>query len=162
MVRRLLIAIQFMTIFRLVSDLAETEEDMAASVAYYPLVGLLLGGLLAGCGYVFGLFLPVTVSAFLLTIALIFFTNGLHLDGLADTADGIFSHKDRETKLLIMKDSRVGVFGALALILAILAKVIFLSDLTTDWKILLLFPLWGRAAVSMTTCSGKPSSSLMR
>lgn len=127
---------------------------MAVSVAYYPMVGLALGGLLAGCSVLSGLFFPPLVTGILLAGLLAVFTRGLHLDGLADTADALLSHQDRSRKLEIMKDSRIGVFGAAALIFVLGLKVLLLAQVSgpEGWPVLALFPMWGRLAVSTTAC----------
>ncbi|MBF0528790.1 MAG: adenosylcobinamide-GDP ribazoletransferase [Deltaproteobacteria bacterium] len=147
--RYLLIAIQFMSIFRVKDYLAESPEEMAASVGYYPWVGLLLGTVTAGMWSVASLFFSPLVSAVVAVTTLTILTRGLHLDGLADTADGLLSHRDRARQLEIMKDSRIGTFGVLALILVLGLKTALLSELP-DWRILLLVPVWGRWAVSFT------------
>ena len=152
MARLFLIALQFMTVFRLSDDLKETEEDLAASAAFYPLVGLVLGLCLAGAAAVFHYFLPPAVVALLTALFLAALTQGLHLDGLADTADGLLSHRDRARKLEIMKDSAVGGMGAIALVFIIGLKVILLAGLPWPeaWPMMVLFPLWGRWAASLT------------
>ena len=166
--RHFLIALQFMTIFRVRKNLEETPEELAASVGYYPLVGLVLGLIMAGLGVVFAAIWPPAVSGLLLALALALATQGLHLDGLADAADGLFSHRPRERKLEIMKDSAVGVFGAVALVFVIGLKAVLLAALVARpgfWPILILWPVWGRVAVSLTTCLSvyaRPSGGLAR
>ncbi len=152
MFRTFLIALQFMTVFRLRDNLNETPEDLAEAVGWFPLVGLVLGLLLAVVYLVLSPFLPPTVLGLLLVLAQAFFTNGLHLDGLADTADGLYSHRDRERKLAIMKDSAIGVFGAAALIFIIGLQASLLSEISglTAWPVVALFPVWGRWAASLT------------
>ncbi|MBU2548997.1 MAG: adenosylcobinamide-GDP ribazoletransferase [Proteobacteria bacterium] len=154
LLRRFLIALQFMTVFRVQDNLAETEADLAASIGFYPLVGLFLGGLLAGGSILFSMLFPPPVTGLLLVLALAVFTHGLHLDGLADTADAMFSHRDRSGKLIIMKDSAVGVFGAAALVFVLGLKILLLTELAWPGArfVLLLFPVWGRWAVSLTAC----------
>ena len=156
MPRKFLIAIQFMTVFRLRQDLAETTEDLAASVAWYPLVGLVLGGLLAALSELLVMLFPSgMIIGLLLCLGLALLTHGLHLDGLADTADAMFSHRDRARKLEIMKDSAVGVFGAVSLVMVIGLKAAalgYLAGRPGAWAVFCLFPVWGRLAVSMTAC----------
>lgn len=152
MLRRFLIALQFMTVFRVRGDLGETAEDMAAAVGWFPLVGLVLGGLLAGLSALLDGMFSAPVRAFLLVLALAAFTRGLHLDGLSDTADGLLSHRDRERRLAIMKDSRVGTFGVLALIFIVGLKTLLLAETVGPgaWRAALLFPVLGRWAASLT------------
>ncbi|MFH1138623.1 MAG: adenosylcobinamide-GDP ribazoletransferase [Pseudomonadota bacterium] len=152
--RNFLIALQFMTIFRLRNDLAETPEDMAVSVGYYPLVGLVLGGCLVPIHYALRDVFPSEVLGLLLAFALAALTQGFHLDGLSDSADGLLSHRDQARKLEIMKDSRIGAFGVLALIFVVGLKTMLLAGLgqRNHWPALLLFPVWGRLAASLTAC----------
>ena len=96
----------------------------------FPLAGLAIGALpallLLGSAAL-GLSPPASV---LLALALLaFITGALHEDGLADTADGLFGHADRERALLIMADSRIGAYGALALILSVSIRAALLVEL---------------------------------
>jgi adenosylcobinamide-GDP ribazoletransferase len=98
-------------------------ERMASSMAYFPLVGAWLGVFLWLLDFSLGKILPHLVVAVLLVGFLALITGGLHLDGLADTLDGIFGGRgDRERALAIMKDSRVGAMGVVGLALLLLLK----------------------------------------
>lgn len=116
---------------------------------YLPAVGLLIGFILAllatAC-----LILRINslISAVLLTVTWLWLTGALHMDGLMDTADGVFSHRNRERMLEIMQDSRVGNFGALTGFCTVLLKVAALHSLKGVALpiILLLAPVWGRWA----------------
>lgn len=100
------------------------------ATAWFPLIGALVG-LVGGLVFWFGigLGLPALAAAFLAVTAQILITGGFHEDGLADTADGFGGGKDRDAKLTIMRDSRVGTFGALALIVAIGLRASALASL---------------------------------
>jgi adenosylcobinamide-GDP ribazoletransferase len=103
-----------------------------ASLAHFPGVGLLVALLAIACYGAADLLLPRSsfaplVAAVLSTAATMLLTGALHEDGLADTADGLSASQDRERALEIMKDSRIGGFGALALMLALLAKTSLLA-----------------------------------
>ncbi len=119
---RFLHAAEFLT--RLPVSVGERydPEHMAASVRYYPLVGALVGSLLAltlvTTSHLFGA-LPGIVVTITAGIAL---TGAFHEDGLADTFDGIGGGVDRDTALAIMRDSRLGTYGTLALVCALLLK----------------------------------------
>lgn len=154
MIRRFFIALQFLTVFRFWDNLDETPEDMAAIVGYFPLVGLALGGASALLYLAFASFLSPLTVGFLLVLTMALLTHGLHLDGLADTADGLFSHRAAAVKLEIMKDSRVGVFGVAALFFILTLKGLLLAETVQPggWRIVVLFPLWGRLAVAVTAC----------
>jgi adenosylcobinamide-GDP ribazoletransferase len=115
-------------------------------------VGLIIGGIISLLDLAFGQLglPPVLVSLF--TIGLLTaISGGLHLDGLADTADGFLSSRPRERVLEIMRDSHIGVMGVLALIFVLALKVIALSGLSGDirWKVLLFTPISGRCLLVM-------------
>jgi len=122
-------------------------------VRYFPVVGCVVGGLAAFVAVVAsqsggGIY----VGALVYVLALAFLTGGFHLDGLADTCDGIFSARKRERMLEIMRDSRLGTHGGLALIFCILIKtfaVISLSQFPAKelFTLLLCAPVAGRAAM---------------
>ncbi|CQD32770.1 adenosylcobinamide-GDP ribazoletransferase [Yersinia mollaretii] len=95
----------------------------------FPLIGLIVGVM---GGAVFTLLAPwcgVPLAALGYVLALALITGAFHLDGLADTCDGVFSARKREQMLEIMRDSRLGTNGGLALIFIVLAKVLVVSEL---------------------------------
>ena len=128
-------------------------EKWADGVEFRQLVGAAIGalaGLLALVVSQTGGGIYIAAAAYVL--ALVLLTGGFHLDGLADTCDGIFSARSRERMLEIMKDSRLGTFGGLALVFAILLKVFAVIGLahlpTKEWFMLLVCaPIAGRAAL---------------
>jgi adenosylcobinamide-GDP ribazoletransferase len=102
---------------------------LAASIAFFPLVGLALGAMLGGVGIALDLLLPPGPTAVLLLAISAVLTGGLHLDALMDTADGVFGGRTVERRLEIMRDSRVGSFGAIAGALALLGQYSCLTQL---------------------------------
>jgi len=129
--RHYLLALQFFTRVpvtgRLAGWVGYSPEMLRASAAHFPGIGLLVGLLAAGvAGGLLALLPPVPyaplVAVVFATIATVLFTGALHEDGLADVADGLGGSLERQRALEIMKDSRIGAFGALALGLALLAK----------------------------------------
>lgn len=104
-------------------------KDYVNGIVTFPFVGALLGAL---AGVVFIVLQPgsgTPLAALFAVLALALLTGGFHLDGLADTCDGIFSARTRERMLEIMKDSRLGTHGGLALIFVLLMKVLVVSEL---------------------------------
>lgn len=139
-------AIGFLTILPMPVKRKITERDLGRAAAWFPAVGVLIGGLLFLAFRGFSLFLSsFTVNAFVL-VFWVLLTRGLHLDGLADTADGIGGGASREEKLAIMKDSRIGAFGVLALISLLLLKFALLGELEVQFylRALILAPASGR------------------
>lgn len=137
----------FLTLIPIRGASAGHAHDITQSLFVFPLVGLLIGVLSAGLGALAGeLFgTPLHIAVALAASAII--TSGFHLDGLADTCDALFSWRSRERKLEIMKDSRIGVMGALALILDFVLKTAALVALGELWWIgAIVAPVWGRWA----------------
>ncbi len=124
MMRSLRLAIRFLTRIPLPGDHEASPEDLARSVAWYPAVGLLVGGLLALAARLLRAspLAPIAAAAILAVLPALI-TGGLHEDGLADAADGLLSGRGPERALEIMRDSRVGAFGGLALAAVLLLRL---------------------------------------
>lgn len=142
------LAVQFLT--RLPTP--RVGIDAAArgmSVLFYPLVGLLIGALLALLHWPLAT-TDAGLEAALLLFAWVLLTGGLHLDGLADSADAwVGSHGDRTRALAIMKDPYSGPAGVAAVVLVLLVKFAALSALLGEsaWEALVVAPLFGRTAL---------------
>ena len=147
----LLAAWRFLTIVPVPGNWGTAEEDLARSVPWFPLIGLLLGAVAAALSYGLALVAPPLVVAAALVVVLLSFSGGLHLDGLADTADGFFSSRSRERILEIMKDSHTGAMGVMAIMCVLLLKFAALASLPAArlWPAVLLMPVAGRAALVM-------------
>ncbi len=136
-------ALQFLTILPAPRRREITAENIGQSLAYFPLIGLLLGVILLGLNFGLALFLPSSVVNALLVASLAFLTGAHHLDGLIDTFDGVMAGKSKEERLAIMSDSKVGAFGIVAAILVLLLKYVSLSSVTI-LPALLLMPTLSR------------------
>lgn len=99
-------------------------------MAFYPLVGVILGALIAVLASLMGSFLPQPLTVLLMLMFWVILTGGLHLDGLADTLDGFIGGKNKESTLSIMRDPTVGTMGILAIFFVLAVK----------WQTLLSFP----------------------
>lgn len=140
-------AVAFLTTLPVKGDERSMDHGM---LQWFPAVGLLIGLLWAGFDAVVGLLVPPVVRAVLDLVFLILITGGLHLDGLADAADGILAHRGRERALEIMRDSRLGTWGGIALFCVLLLDWSALSVIVTRdhaWKFFLLAPAYGRLAM---------------
>jgi adenosylcobinamide-GDP ribazoletransferase len=126
--QKFLIALQFLTILPVRIKSEPSEQDIRASLVYFPLVGTLIGAFLAVILFVFN-FLPQPVMAALVLIASIVITGGMHLDGFADTCDGFYGNRPREKMLEIMRDSRVGAMGVMGIVSVLLLKFTLLLAL---------------------------------
>lgn len=146
--RRFVLALQFLTVVTLVPRLEPRAGDRGGSMVFYPEIGLLLGLAVAGADYGLGLVFPSLVTAVLVVALWELLTRGLHLDGLADAADGLMGTSDRERALEIMHDTRLGVFGAGAVFLVLLLKVALVAQLSAGRFIgLLLAPALARTVM---------------
>ncbi|TYP77556.1 adenosylcobinamide-GDP ribazoletransferase [Paenibacillus methanolicus] len=122
-------AFQLLTRIPVPAQIPFTPSILARSVTAYPLVGLAVGLLTAGAGWLLQGSLPSMPAAVLMLVVWIAISGALHLDGLMDTADGVLSHRSRERMLEIMKDSRVGAMGVIAAIAVLLFKFSLLAEL---------------------------------
>ena len=132
--KSLYIALGFLTIIPLPLNREVKPMDTGRSMAFFPLAGAIIGGILAGISAVLSTILPRSVVDFILIAALALITGGLHLDGLADTFDGLYGGKTREEALAIMKDSRVGAIGVVSLVFVIVLKYITLLSVPAGLK----------------------------
>src|SRR5216117_302756 len=138
-------ALRYLTIVPIPGG-APSREGPGASAAWFPVVGLAIGALLVLVDRATtALFAPL-LAALLVVTAWKLVTGGLHLDGIADCLDGLVGH-DPAHRLAIMRDSRIGAFGAVGLILFLLLEVAAVSgiDARARWRALLVAPVVGRA-----------------
>jgi adenosylcobinamide-GDP ribazoletransferase len=124
---------------------------LGASVWAWPLVGLVIGGIGAAVyALAWRAGLSAVLAGLLAMMVMVVATGGFHEDGLADTADGIGGGATPEKRLLIMKDSRIGSFGALALIASVGLRVGAVAELAEPWLVapaLIMAAVLGRAAM---------------
>lgn len=126
-----IVAVAFQFLTRLpVPQIPVVDGDLRRATAAFPLVGLVVGALVAGVRIATEPFLGVTPATVLAVAAGIAVTGAFHEDGLADTFDGLWGGWTPERRVEIMRDSRVGTYGASALLLAILMQVALLASLS--------------------------------
>ena len=145
-----LIGLQFLTRIHLVRQTVWTAEDFGRSTRFFPLVGLVLGICYALAAWLLLYTLGMrSLTAALLLILPLLLTGGLHADGFMDTADGVFSGRERARKLEIMKDSRVGAFGVVSFVMLMFVQFALLSDMAWPLLVPALFvmPIIGRLAM---------------
>ena len=121
-------ALAFLTVLPVAGKLDFSPKDLAKSAFFFPLVGWLIGSILAGCAFLLKL---VGVTSLLTAVFMVcvgvLFTRGLHLDGVADVLDGLGGSFDKDRRLAIMKDSFVGPFGVTGLVLLLAGKTAALA-----------------------------------
>jgi len=146
-----LIALQFLTQFPVRLGDKPNDEAIGKSVLFYPVIGFLIGLLLAALSWLLNGTSPV-VAAALILICWVFITGGLHLDGLADSADAwVGGMKDRDRTLTIMKDPNCGPAGVVAIVLMLLLKfaTLYMIVMTDTWVILILAATLGRTILPL-------------
>jgi len=128
-------------------------KDYSRGIVCFPLVGLVIGLLTALAGWIFIPHVGSLVAAVAVVITHIMLTGGLHLDGLADSCDGLFSVRSRERILEIMRDSRIGTNGALALIVAVVLRTALIYQMSADvlpvLALLIVTPVVGRGMMAV-------------
>ncbi len=150
MISRLFSALAFLTIVPVPAPArAGSDNTLEKSLVFFPVIGAGIGLFALGCGYFLMAIFPQPVAAVLLCTVLLGVSGGLHMDGLADTADGFFSSRPRERILEIMRDSHVGAMGVIAIILILLLKTAALATCTVKgfFACAFLMPLAGRTAI---------------
>ncbi|HEV2272838.1 MAG TPA: adenosylcobinamide-GDP ribazoletransferase [Acidobacteriaceae bacterium] len=127
-VNQILTALQFLTRLPL-APASYDAGSLASAAGWFPFVGLLIGAGALAVHTLAARGLPPLLAALVTVVFLVVITGALHEDGLADTADGLGGGWTREQALRIMRDSRIGSYGAIALILSLLARVLLLASL---------------------------------
>ncbi len=151
MFRSLLVALHFLTRLPLSAREISLEEVGRAAWAF-PAVGMLIGGLLAGAGWLLGgLFPPLLVAALVLAFW-VAVTGALHLDGFVDCCDALLAARPPEVRLEILRDTHVGAFGVVGAAMLLLVKFAALEACISadQWVVLLLAPSLGRWAMVYT------------
>jgi len=129
---RFLAVLQFLTVIPLPRRREFSLEEMGGTTGYFPLVGLIIGLILAGLNWLLGLVLPPAVVNALLLVSLAVITGLMHLDGFVDTCDGLAGHKTVEDRWRVMHDSRAGAFGLVGVVLLLLVKYASLNSLPSS------------------------------
>jgi adenosylcobinamide-GDP ribazoletransferase len=145
---RVLAAFRFLTIIPLPGGKVSPRE-VGGSIAYFPLVGAIIGLILLGLNWLLGLVLLPALVNILLLVSLAVISGGLHLDGFVDTCDGMVGHKTVRERWRVMKDSRAGAFGIIGVCFLLLVKFVALNSVPASWLslTLLLMPVLSRWAM---------------
>ena len=145
MMRRLIAAIEFLTVLPLGKPMVYDPKGM---ISFFPFAGIIIGTLLSMFDYAVSRLWSEPVVAVLDVVFLAVLTGGLHLDGLGDSADGLLGHRSKEKALAIMKDSRIGVMGLLAIVCGLFIKWGGIMSLKTDRHLLLvIIPAYARSSM---------------
>jgi adenosylcobinamide-GDP ribazoletransferase len=142
-------ALQFLTVMPPLVRRPFTPAELGRSVGWFPLVGLLLGELLAGLNWCLGLAFPPGLTAALVLTAWVLLTGALHLDGFLDACDGLLGGLTPESRLRIMRDERVGAFAVVGGILLLLLEYAALSGTPDRLAALMVAPVVGRWGIAL-------------
>jgi adenosylcobinamide-GDP ribazoletransferase len=151
MIKPFLVAVQFLTRLPVLLSSSPSEKTVGYSLLFYPLVGLMIGALLSALGWLLRDAPPLVVAALLLS-GWVVLTGGLHLDGVADSADAwVGGMGDTEKTLAIMKDPNCGPAGVMAILLVLLLKFVSLYTLfmAQNWIVLLYATILARTLIPL-------------
>lgn len=152
--KHFLIALQFLTRIRLANQYEWVMEDFGKAVPYFTPVGIIIG-LLSGALYLtLQPYMGNSLTALIIVVFHFLITGGLHADGFMDTCDGLFSGRDRQRKLEIMKDSRVGSNGVVGFVFLVLLKWQFLAYIPHVYvpSFLILLSSLSKQGLTMSVC----------
>ncbi len=142
-------AVQFLTTIPVPGRRDFSPEELGRSAGYFPVIGVIIGLILAGLSWLFGLFLPSGVTSALLIAFMVIASGGLHLDGFVDTCDGIGGQKPVEDRWRAMSDNRAGSFGIIGVVLLLLVKYAALNSVPASSLLitLVMMPMLSRWAM---------------
>lgn len=155
-IKGLIMGIQFFTSIPIPYAVPMDREHIERAVRTMPILGLMQGAIYAGLLYLLLQWTPLSplASAFFLWLALIVVTGGIHLDGWMDTSDAFFSYRDKEKRLEIMKDPRMGAFGVLSVLVLLSARFLFIYEIVlhaadTVYMWIMLIPFLSKSAAGV-------------
>jgi len=128
----IILMLQFFTRIPINYEVNIKEDSFSRGIAYFPIVGLVIGGLVALAFWGTSTLLPGSIAIVIAVLVNVLLTGALHVDGLADTCDGIFSARSMDRMLEIMKDSRIGTNGTVAIFFDLVLKIALLNQINTS------------------------------
>lgn len=146
----LIAALQFLLVSPVLIRREFTPQELGRATGFYPLVGLMLGGLLAGADFLLGHLLPVQVRSALVLALWLVLTGGLHFDGFLDACDGLLGGSTPERRMEIMRDEHTGAYALAGGALLLLVLFSSLNSIASErWAALLLAPVLGRWGMTL-------------
>ncbi|MBI5198483.1 MAG: adenosylcobinamide-GDP ribazoletransferase [Nitrospirae bacterium] len=166
--KKLLIALQFLTIIPIKNIKEISEEDIAKSAQAFVIVGIIQGALLLATDYMVGMVFPDNLVLAIVLLVLVLSNGGFHLDGLADTFDALAVKSegdidiDRKKRLSVMKDSKTGSIGVIAIVFSLAIKYLSLKNISyfspfTHYSSLILMPTISKWTMIISMFHGRPS-----
>ncbi len=147
------LAASFLTIVPFAGSDKASDETVAASFAWFPLIGFILGAALCVEDAILSRFFPQVLRSVIVILSITAISGAVHLDALADTADALGAGRDRERALQILRDSRIGSFGAIALFFALVLKILALATMGAPRRYAALYFAPGLARWAMVAVS---------
>lgn len=153
------LALNILTVIPFRAPTLPEKKALPRAVSFFPLIGWLIGLLGFAFAYGLDLFLPEQIVNVFVLLFLIIITGGLHLDGVADTVDGLFGGRSHKERLAIMRKSDLGSFGTLALVIILIFKLTILQVLTGYVRYLAIIaaPILSRWTVVLLAVFFKPA-----
>lgn len=141
-----LLILTFFTRIKVNKEIQYSEYEFKKGINKLPLVGIIIGGILFILSYILDyISTHSTVKGIVVFILYILITGAIHIDGFSDTLDGIYSNKDKDEMLKIMKDSRCGVFGALGISILVIMYILIFSIVKN--KVIFFMPIVSRVII---------------
>lgn len=155
MIDSLILAFQFFTRIPINKEVDFNIDNLGRSVLFFPLTGIVIG-IISGFVYYIFSYISKDIASFFALVSMIALTGGLHIDGLSDTFDGFFSYREKDRMMEIMKDSRIGAFGVLGIVLDLMAKFILINNIEKNIGLFLALSMANsRLIVSYIMCFKK-------
>ncbi|MGD7010009.1 adenosylcobinamide-GDP ribazoletransferase [Metabacillus sp. 84] len=155
-----LIGVQFFTVLPVKKRFDMDPKRTAIAIQCLPAIGLLMGSVQAALLWLLQTYTPLSAlaCAFIIWLSAIMMTGGLHLDGWMDSSDAYFSYRDRDKRLEIMKDPRIGAFGVLSVLVLLFAKFLFIYEVIErfhgfGFSLLALIPMLSRTGMGLLLAS---------
>ncbi len=139
-----ILTLQMFTSLPINREVEVSDKRLIGSVVYWPVVGMIIGLFDTCICYLASRVFPIHIAALFAILAQMWITRGFHLDGLADTTDGLFSSRDRQRMIEIMDDSHIGTFGVLACILDLGFRYVMIISCISPLCMLMIGPVAGK------------------
>lgn len=149
--KTLILMLQFFTRIPINKSIDVNENSFSKGIIYFPIVGLVIGLINGVVYFLCAKLFSVSVALLLSILINLLITGALHLDGLADTCDGIYSARNKEKMLEIMKDSRVGTNGVIAIFFDLMLRFYLLQEIGTSklLVVIIVLPIISRTVLSL-------------
>ncbi|HHV73225.1 MAG TPA: adenosylcobinamide-GDP ribazoletransferase [Thermoanaerobacterium sp.] len=155
-IKAFILSFQFMTRIPINVQIDVSKNDFHRMVKYFPFVGGVVGSVASLIFFASKNIFPREIAVTVAVASSYILTGAMHIDGFADTFDGLCSNRSRDRMLEIMKDSRLGTNGVLALVFLIILKILLLNDIKGNiYSTLILMPLIGRFSIVLAAFASK-------